>query len=85
MSLDKLKALLDDQYDWPAPYIFKFVIPAESLPLLKAVLTEKVEFQMKYSRSLKYISVTFHYHAESSDEILDIYASVKTVPGIVSL
>ena len=32
-DLDKFKELLDDEYDWPVDYMFKFIVPANQKDL----------------------------------------------------
>ena len=35
-NFDKLKILLDETYDWPTEYNFKFILPPESKEILLA-------------------------------------------------
>ena len=83
-SMDKLKELLDDQYEWPAPYLFKFIVPAVELDTLEKLISKYVMTQ-KPSKNGKYISVTISVTCQSSDEVIDFYQKVSVVPGIMSL
>ncbi len=83
-SMDKFKELLDDQYTWPAPYLFKFIVPATQLADLENLISKYVMTQ-KPSKNGKYISVTINVFCQSSDEVIDFYQKVSVIPGIMSL
>lgn len=83
-ELNKLKELLDDQYEWPAPYLFKFIVPAAQLESLEKLVSKYV-LSEKPSKNGKYISVTLTVKCESSQEVIDLYEKVSVIPGIMSL
>lgn len=80
----QFKALLDEQYEWPAQYIFKFIVPKASISIAKNVLLT-FNLTEKDSKTGKYISLSATKVMESSDEILDIYKKMAIVDGIISL
>lgn len=83
-ELIELKKILDEQNDGPFEYLFKFIIPRNSVLDLKAELPN-IQFENKESKNGKYISVTFTIFAKTSQEVIDIYEKVANVPGIISL
>lgn len=83
-SMEKLKELLDESYTWPAPYLFKFIVPTAQLSSLEK-FTAKYLMTQKPSKNGKYTSVSFTVNCESSEQVLDFYEKVSVIPGIISL
>ncbi|EQC50322.1 PF04359 family protein [Bacteriovorax sp. BSW11_IV] len=83
-STEKLKELLDNEYDWPSYYLFKFVVHSDHVDTFK-VIVEHDNFMERPSKNGKYVSLTFKKLMNSSEEVLLIYEKVSTVPGIISL
>ncbi len=84
LNFDKLKALLDEKYEWPAQYKFKFIVPHKSSDSLLEVLdTENLE--KRPSKSGKYVSYTSLQTVKSSNHVIEIYKSVAHVEGLISL
>lgn len=84
MNVNKFKDLLDDQNDWPEYYTFKFVIKTE----LKAQLVDALSDQKvteKLSKNGKYTSVTSRLYANNADDIIEVYAKVKKIDGVLAL
>ena len=79
----RLKELLDGEYQWPARYTFKFIVAAPKVHEVVAILGENVE--LKESKGGKYISVTLHAHMESSDAVVEVYQKVSVIEGVISL
>lgn len=84
MDFDKLKNLLDDQYDWPSEYTFKFVGQDHHRDELAKHVGEDAHKEQP-SKSGKYISYTFKITISSSDEVIEIYKKVSSISGIISL
>ncbi|AYF45139.1 MULTISPECIES: DUF493 family protein [unclassified Halobacteriovorax] len=84
MDMEKLKGLLNDQYDWPAEYNFKFIgNDSNRDELIMAVGAEP--HHERPSKTGKYISFTFNVKCNSADEVLTIYERVSRLHGIMSL
>ncbi|OUR96542.1 DUF493 domain-containing protein [Halobacteriovorax marinus] len=83
-ELNNLKALLDTEYEWPGPYLFKFIVPAVQLLALKGLLSGH-DLIEKPSKNGKYISITLTITCESSQKVIDLYEKVSSIPGIMSL
>ena len=67
-----IKELLENQYDFPCEYMFKFIVPKEGESLVRALFPD-IEPQIRPSTKGNYISFSFTYQAESSDIILAIF------------
>jgi putative lipoic acid-binding regulatory protein len=83
-DLEKFAQLLDETYQWPADYIFKFIVPRAQTTLASNVLVGG-KLTTKESRSGKYVSFTAHIECNSADEVIEIYKKMAIIPGVVSL
>ena len=80
----KMKALLENEYTWPANYKFRFIIPKELDSKIEAMFpNEKIEY--KASKKGNYLSVTFDKMCQNSEEIIRIYEQASTVKGLILL
>lgn len=78
-------ALLNASYKWPALYLFKFIVPTEQGKELEKLMQEAQTTETRPSANSKYMAYTFHCPMGSAQEVLDVYARVKIIPGLVSL
>ncbi len=78
------RQLLDDQNDWPAEYLFKFIVPRDGLEAMKKVFGEH-PVTVRASKKGNYASVTARIEMGSSDEVVAIYTAAAEVEGVVSL
>ncbi len=85
--LDELKRLLDEQNQWPAIYMFKFIIPTDhdKFVKLKNIFGESAEVSSRESGNGKYTSITIKEMMLDSESILARYREVKVIEGIISL
>ena len=86
-SKDKgnFKALLDQEYSWPARYPFKFILPADEEEAVENLFKNDVEILKKPSSNGKYTSITVYAMMHNADEIITIYESASSIKGIISL
>lgn len=80
----RFKALLDDQTTWPAPFLFKFIVPAARVPELQALFPDYPTTTRASSKGT-YVSVSLEPVLASSDEVVAIYEAAGQVEGIVML
>lgn len=81
---EKFKALLDEEYNWPADFHFKFIVPTEHVAALTELLqTDRIK--LKASRNNRYTSINAWMKLSSSDEVIYVYDRVQQIPGIISL
>jgi len=76
--------LLNSQYQWPSDYLFKFVVPKESL----AAFVDKVEigdYQEKQSSNGNYISLTFTWNMKCAEDVIKVYQKANEVKGVFAL
>ena len=78
------RQLLDDQNDWPAEYLFKFIVPRDGLEQMKEVFGGH-PVTIRASNKGNYASVTAKIEMSSSEEVVAIYSAAAEVEGVVSL
>lgn len=81
---DRFKSLLDEQVDWPSPYVFKFIAPLDELDALTRLFEEDT-VKVRASRKGNYISVTAKPLMQSSEEVIAVYKAAAEVEGVISL
>ena len=84
MSTEKFKSLLDEKYQWPCHYTFKFVVNTDNEGEL-ANIFESDQVQKRSSRTGKYISYTVTKLVDSSDHVIEIYSRASSIDGVMSL
>ena len=83
-TTESFREKLENEYDWPSLYTFKFIVPEQKLDELK-VIFEGHEITEKASSKGKYISLTSRVMAQSSDFIINTYIRASKIDGIISL
>lgn len=81
---ERFRALLDEEYDWPASYTFKFIVPREQLEEVEQVFPDD-DRKVRASTRGRYCSVTVTRVVISAEDVIGIYNSVSEIEGIVSL
>lgn len=84
MSQEKFRDLLDQSYQWPDYYEFKFIAKAQEKDQIIALL---VGFTISETPSAKgnYISVSARKLMKSTQEVLDVYELIGKIKGVISL
>ena len=80
-----MHSLLEDEYDFPCEYTFKFIVPVGSQDELLRVIGEGYEITTRPSKKGKYVSFTAIKTFNNANEIIDVYVSVEIVPGVMAL
>jgi putative lipoic acid-binding regulatory protein len=84
----KLKVQLEDTTDFPAEYMYKFIVPSGENR------TEQVEqlfdntgavIKTKQSKTGKYVSLSIVLQIESAEKIISYYKKAEKIKGIISL
>ena len=84
MDNEKFRSLLDESYQWPDFYEFKFIIKTDD----KSLITQKLNgFTIHETPSKKgnYTAVSARKLMKSTEEVLEIYELMSTVKGVISL
>jgi len=83
-AIKSFKEKLDDQHQWPGIYVFKFIVPVNKVPAVKALFPNE-EVIAKASSKGNYTSLTIRSQMKSSDQVVILYIEAKKIEGIISL
>ncbi|EAQ37900.1 DUF493 family protein [Dokdonia sp. MED134] len=84
----KLKAQLADTSMWPAPYLYKFIVPASAekeAQIVKIFDHLGAVIKKNASRTGKYTSVSINVRMKNPDAVIAKYKEVAEVEGVISL
>ncbi len=84
----KLKSQLSDTSLWPAPYLFKFIVPASAAKVEQITTifdNMGAVINTKDSRTGKYTSVSINVKMKNPDAVIEKYKEVSVVEGVISL
>ena len=85
---DRLRAQLNRSTFWPAPYLFKFIVPTdlEKIAQIRALFAEKeAEITEIKSTQGSYTSMSIRLTMPSAQSIIDKYQLVGSIEGVISL
>jgi putative lipoic acid-binding regulatory protein len=83
-NIENFKNQLDNHYDFPTEYLFKFIVPFGQVEKLKSLFPPN-KISIKKSKTGKYVGVSCKLNVDSSKQIIDIYKEAYLISGIISL
>lgn len=85
--LKSLETKLDQTTQWPAVYMFKFIVPAENrkIALIESMFGEEAQLLTKESSGGKYISITIKVVMLNALEIISKYREAAKIEGLIAL
>lgn len=85
---ERLKKQLEENTSWPAPYLFKFIVPAvlEKIAEIRSIF-DGLDAEINTRDSVKgnYTSISIKVILDSPDQVVDKYLEVSKVEGVISL
>lgn len=84
----KFRELLEQNYTWPALYMFKFICPAnnEAVAKLEQLFDPEVaELSLRPSSKGNYVSFTAKELMISVEAVIERYRLATDIPGLISL
>jgi uncharacterized protein len=85
---DRLKVELEKSSNWPALYLFKFIVPSSQEKIEKVELAFDcmgAVIKTTKSKTGKFTSISVDVQMKDPQEIIDKYLEVSTIEGIISL
>ncbi|MDC1327048.1 DUF493 domain-containing protein [Ulvibacter sp.] len=85
---DRLKTQLEQDSDWPSPYLFKFIVPSklDKIAEIEAAFDDTdAKINTRDSSKGTYTSISIKVTMESADSIIAKYLEVSSVEGVISL
>ncbi len=84
-DFESLRQRLDEHYDWPAVYTFKFIVPRASSKELLSLFESDTGVSVRKSRGGKYLSLTATVLMPGSESVIAVYEAATEIEGIISL
>lgn len=84
----RLKKQLEDDTDWPADYLYKFIVPAslEKIAEIEAIFDNMgASINTRDSSKGTYTSVSIKVRMDSPESVIEKYLEVSRVEGVISL
>lgn len=84
----RLREQLEADTTWPAPYMFKFIVPAavEKVAAIEQIFDgTNAAIRTRDSSKGTYTSVSIEVLMESPDAVIEKYLEVSKVEGVISL
>ena len=81
---ERFKEQLIKHYQFPAWYLFKFIVPSEKEKEFRSMF-RNIKFESRNSKTGKYVSFSKKVRVNSSEEVLEIYNRAYAIEGIISL
>ena len=83
-QFQKFRELLDESYQWPDYYEFKFIVKIDDKD---QILNKLPGYTIVETPSKKgnYIAISARKLMKSTQEVLDVYDVMSTIKGIISL
>lgn len=85
---ERLKKQLEEDTTWPAPYLFKFIVPAslEKIAEIESIFdSTDAEINTRDSAKGTYTSVSIKVTMPSPDVVVEKYLEVSKIEGVISL
>jgi putative lipoic acid-binding regulatory protein len=85
---ERLKQQLTDDTSWPAPYLYKFIVPSnlEKIAEIEAIFDGmNAVINTRDSSKGTYTSVSIKVEMDSPDSVIAKYLEVSTIEGVISL
>jgi putative lipoic acid-binding regulatory protein len=84
-ELERLIDLLDQNYDWPDYYQFKFIVKVADRSKIEMYFRENDQIDMKPSKNGNYLSISVKRLISHSQEVLAVYSEVSKIEGVITL
>lgn len=83
-TLNNLKIRLEQYYQFPTEYTYKFIVPAAKADLIVELFKDK-KYSVKNSKSGKFLSLTSIQNESSANNIIQVYQKVMAIEGAICL
>ncbi|MEO1483723.1 MAG: DUF493 family protein [Myxococcota bacterium] len=83
-DMANFRRLLDDQYEWPSLYTFKFIVPAAKAPDVERLFPPGASSRRPSAKG-NYISVSATMNVGSAESVIAMYEEAASIEGIIAL
>lgn len=88
LNFDSLREKLEDGFEWPRVYLFKFIVPSDNKKIAEVESlfnSKEAQISMRTSKKGNYVSVTAKEMMMSADKVIERYKDAAKIEGIISL
>lgn len=88
LNFDSLREKLEDGFDWPRVYLFKFIVPSDNKKIAEVESlfnSKEAQISMRTSKKGNYASVSAKEMMMSADKVIERYKDAAKIEGIISL
>ena len=78
------KATLEEEHNFPAQYIFKFIVKTDSKEQILELFPGAKKSE-RVSKNGNFVSITLSQIMKNSEEIVYIYEKASKIKGVISL
>ena len=85
---EKLKQQLEEGFEWPQVYMFKFIVPASNKNVADVenlFNTKTARVTTRQSRKGNFVSVTARELMLSPQKVIDRYLQAESIEGLIAL
>ncbi len=85
-NFNNLKAMLEEEKDWPLEYLFKFILKSgrkDDLLKIRGFFKTNVHLSFRESSKGNYQSVSIKAMMENPDEIITVYEKASEIEGLM--
>lgn len=86
-NYEKLKALLNEDKQWPRLYMYKFIIPNkdDNVEQVASRMPARSQITYKHTNNLKYVSLTCKVTMNSAESIIQVLIRGAEISGVMVL
>lgn len=84
----KLKSQLEEGFEWPTVYMFKFIVPASNQNVAQVERlfnANEARVSMRESRKGNFVSVTAREMMLSPEKVIERYQEAEKIEGLIAL
>lgn len=84
----KLQEQLEQGFDWPTVYMFKFIVPADNAKIAQVenlFNAKEAQISIRNSRKGNFVSITAKEMMMSPEKVIDRYLKAEGIEGLISL
>ena len=84
----KLRRQLEEGFEWPQVYMFKFIVPANNAKVAKVEQlfnSKEARVTIRESSKGNFISITAQEMMISPDRVIDRYQQAEHIEGLIAL
>ncbi|MEO0813093.1 MAG: DUF493 family protein [Myxococcota bacterium] len=83
-NMDRLRELLDAEYQWPALYTFKFIVPSAQAEQVERLFPPGASSRRNSAKG-NYVTVSATLNVGSAESVIAMYEDAAHIEGLISI